>query len=380
MAATEVCAACDLECASLSHAGRCAACAAGGPARGPVEAARGPIDAALLLGHTLAVWQRVSTSPHGFLRAAPSARVCRVGPPRAANQAGCPQSFGEFLARGVFGVSDADAFRWYARMRLRYSCSSLSVTFALFVVPELERVGIRELALPWGGALRLRGLRVMEVAMAPTAPAHVIELSFRPSEIFADKGLDAAQALEGEKLVTAQMSKHPQLERIGPDEFVEAQHVETLLENPPRLSHNMLRCPDTGVCVDFSLGQYAGAMNPGVYRDKSAFARMLPSQVLGLFPSPQSDIDSQVARDETEAAKSPDHLPAKFALRVVRGCEASATVGATPFCDNCFGHAPSLKRCTRCKRASYCSEPCQRLHWKAHKGACAGAANPPAAQ
>jgi hypothetical protein len=181
--------------------------------------------------------------------------------------------------------------------------------------------------------------------------------------------------------MAARMAEPPQLERRGPDEFVEAQRVEALLQNPPRLSHNMLQCADTGVCVDFSLGQYAGAMNPGVYRDKAAFSRMLPSELLAFFPSPQSDIDGQVARDEGFAAKSPDQAPAKFALRVVRGCEAStAAAGATPFCDNCFGHAPALRRCARCKRASYCSEPCQRLHWKAHKHACASPAAPPAAQ
>ena len=357
-------------------------------ARGGLEE-RGPIDSGLLFGQILAVWHSVNTIPSGVLRRAPSASVCTVGPPRSGFQAGCPRSFGEFLSRGAFGVSEADAFAWYSRMKLRYSCSSLSCTFVSFVVPELERAGIREMTLPWGGTLHLTNLRVVEVAMDPNLQTHAIELSRMFSDEWASALLAAADpkaAAEEERRWTAKMSKialikdhvHP-LTLSDDGEFIESQLVERTtgssstasLGDPLRVSHNALQCTESGVVVDFSLGQFTGVMNPVVYPNKQAFISKLPSDVLAFYSSPQSEIDGQNARDESTAAKSPDLSPKKFAKRVVHSCKAVlAAAGRTGFCDHCFGEVPKLLSCSQRRRVSYCGVPCQRLHWKQHKAQC----------
>ena len=38
------------------------------------------------------------------------------------------------------------------------------------------------------------------------------------------------------------------------------------------------------------------------------------------------------------------------------------------FCSVC--HSPALYRCSSCKTAIYCSETCQKSHWKSHKPVC----------
>lgn len=41
-----------------------------------------------------------------------------------------------------------------------------------------------------------------------------------------------------------------------------------------------------------------------------------------------------------------------------------------PECAFCHSNTESLKRCSGCKRAFYCSKTCQRNHWKEHKPEC----------
>lgn len=39
-------------------------------------------------------------------------------------------------------------------------------------------------------------------------------------------------------------------------------------------------------------------------------------------------------------------------------------------CFSCWNPSPSLSKCGKCKRVSYCSQDCQKEHWKNHKRAC----------
>lgn len=43
----------------------------------------------------------------------------------------------------------------------------------------------------------------------------------------------------------------------------------------------------------------------------------------------------------------------------------------TCFNTSCQGGNPADKRCARCRWATYCSQECQKIHWKAHKRECA---------
>ena len=158
--------------------------------------------------------------------------------------------------------------------------------------------------------------------------------------------------------------------------------IEKTLSDPERISHNVLQCIESGVIVDFSLGQFTGVMSPVIFANKAALVRKLPSKMLTMYPNPLHEVEGQIARDEMIASRShvevPDYAPAKFALRVVSACRgARLTAGKPSFCSNCFGEAPVLRQCSVCHRVSYCGIPCQRLHWKTHKPHCV--ASPPTA-
>jgi MYND finger len=43
---------------------------------------------------------------------------------------------------------------------------------------------------------------------------------------------------------------------------------------------------------------------------------------------------------------------------------------ASKRCDNCLAEAVDLLRCSKCKKAYYCSRECQLEAWKSHKGSC----------
>jgi hypothetical protein len=43
---------------------------------------------------------------------------------------------------------------------------------------------------------------------------------------------------------------------------------------------------------------------------------------------------------------------------------------AKQHCSNPGCDGAGIKKCTSCKQARYCGEPCQYAHWKAHKADC----------
>lgn len=51
----------------------------------------------------------------------------------------CVKSFEDFIqfANAGVGMSDDEQRAWYARMKLRFSCSSLAVGFQRLLIPEL---------------------------------------------------------------------------------------------------------------------------------------------------------------------------------------------------------------------------------------------------
>ena len=59
--------------------------------------------------------------------------------------------------------------------------------------------------------------------------------------------------------------------------------------------------------------------------------------------------------------RDPDH----------RGTELTNTLNSTGSqCQYCMKHSPDTKKCSRCRKACYCSKSCQAKHWPEHKKVC----------
>lgn len=259
-------------------------------------------------------------------------------------------------------------------MKLRYSCSSMSCTFVRFVVPELARAGISEMELPWGGTLRFCNLSVIELKADLPLQRHIINLSTIVSEEVAESlrinnigAIGAAKITEIERKLEREMERDPMFVNKGKGEFWRSEVIEA----GNLLSHNLLRCSESGAIIDFSLGQFTGTMIPGVYKNQEDFTRLLPTDKLHIvYDSPQREIEQQIANDMGLSAKSPDYSPPMFAKRVVRGCMRAISSGVAAFCANCYAEEVPLLKCSQCLCVSYCSRSCQKLHWKSHKQLC----------
>jgi hypothetical protein len=147
---------------------------------------------------------------------------------------GCPPNFGSFYdtAKSLPGMeSERDAFLWYTRSRLCYSCSTVCVVFVEFVVPELKRRGIEELTV----SSLLSGTRVC------LNKIRVKSLVFTPYKVHAFR----FRYFYGE--------------------------TKSLVEVGG--SHNNLECSDTGIIFDPTLGQLTGSMKPATFISQDSFRR-----------------------------------------------------------------------------------------------------------
>jgi hypothetical protein len=227
-----------------------------------------------------------------------------------------------------------EALPWYARARMRYSCSTLAAGFVKFLVSELDKAGISELkSSTTGDLVRLSDLEIYTLMFCP-AKQHAIEM---------------VHPLIGTRLV----------------EIVEPKAYGGLC------SHNMLRCRRTEIIVDLALGQFTGCLQAFVFRNMDEYISHIPGEVIRTCPTPQEAIEGQLVRDSNSARKSkrPESNPIRVAKSIVRCFQAEED-----FCWNCHGIASTststLMRCARCKRALYCGKHCQILHWQTHKKDC----------
>jgi len=253
---------------------------------------------------------------------------------------GCPPNFGSFYdtAKSLPGMeSERDAFLWYTRSRLYYSCSTVCVAFVEFVVPELKRRGIQELTVSslLNGTKRvcLNKIRVKSVFFTP-----------REDKVHAFR----FRYFYGER-----------------KDLVEAG------------GHNNLECSDTGMIFDPTLGQLTGSMKPATFISQDSFRREFVGDVMRNMDSPGADIQKQIKMDVKIAAmnKKPASHPKQIAKRVVDLFLSEEGQTEAKYCANCLGIAADgskLLRCAGCKRICYCSKYCQRLDWKSHKVLCRG--------
>jgi hypothetical protein len=297
-----------------------------------------------LLSLLVREWQLSRTSPMGkpFSGVQIQGNETSIAlTPLTMYEKGCPPNFGAFYDTAKFlnGMkSRVDAFHWYTRSRLYYSCSTLCVTFVEFVVPELKRRGIQEVKVSsLSNCTRNVSLDKIRVKSVFYTPKDGKVHAFRFIYLFGEK--------------------KDVIEMFG--------------------SHNNLECSETGMIFDPSLGQLSGQMKPAIFSSQNSFKTEFVGEVTHYFDAREREIQEQKQRDIDSAAmskKSASH-PKRVAKRVVdmflmEGSDAEAN---SMYCTNCLGvsaDGKKLLRCAKCKKMYYCSKDCQILDWKCHKLLC----------
>ena len=303
-------------------------------------------DGDMLMRHTLAEWMASGDiKVHGHAAAPSIATTTELTGPSGTTT--CPASSLQLectsrnYAKNRVGtlndfkghIDMTDARVWWARMKLRYSCSSVTVTFVRVIVPELEKRGITH-AVFGDCSVKLSALKIVAV-FSRLSHRHVLHFP-----------------------------------RVG-HETVEG-YLETV-------SHNVLVAP-TGEVVDLTGGQFTGAIAPVSYPSFEVYTRAYPGEITHVRDCEESEIAEQLQRDAALSRHtSPVASPRVWGMKVVLAVHAASKKQGPPpkaaFCMACFG-TPSLqsphalRHCARCKTVAYCSLECQRVDWNRHKCEC----------
>jgi hypothetical protein len=77
--------------------------------------------------------------------------------------------------------------------------------------------------------------------------------------------------------------------------------------------------------------------------------------------------DTQIAiKNEGSSAVTAAYMSREYGA----SAEQTAYLEAKTHCSNTGCSGAGIMKCTSCKQARYCGEPCQLAHWKAHKAEC----------
>lgn len=218
------------------------------------------------------------------------------------------------------------AFGWYSRMKLRQSCSALSLLLVHFICPELKRMGITALKGPDGYLVEVDALCILTVESNPSTTTHHVVACY-PNGNSLDTAVDAAN--------------NPLL---------------------GTLQHNIVGYTNKTGCIDMAAGQFCCHMQPQINSDHD---------MLSYLPTMERVYPTPLACREHMLQQKGWHLcsidPASFALRAVKN---TLKLGWKGICRNCMGFEGchlQLKKCTCCHQVYYCSRECQKLDWQRHK-------------
>ena len=256
--------------------------------------------------------------------------------------------------------------KWFARMKLRYSCSTINCAFVHFVVPELIRQNISHLLVDGSQPIDINDIVVCTVFFKPTQ-RHMVEYSVIDCVNLPPNVLQKVIAMDPVEL----KRDHPEIARL-----MEKPPAQEIIEsNLLHTTHQVLKCNKTGVIMDLSGGQFIGSMQPAVFLNLQSFEASIPGEIVHFMEAPEHEIQEQLSRDSSsphgaKAVKSKVWVP-----RAVNNAVAGLTDGKywETICRGCLGtpkNVKKLKRCHRCERVLYCCRACQINDWKRHRKEC----------
>lgn len=237
------------------------------------------------------------------------------------------------------GLSVDRLLDWFTRLRLMYSCSSLTATFIKFIAPELIKNGITKLQSTDGIIIDIDSL------IAYTISCEQPDISKKHNFHFINKKNFASSFCP----------------------------IETNTQKI--ITHQVLICMKTKAVIDFSLGQFTGNINQSHYYssvEDMINKNVFPGKVISvdLLPLKNCDqiIDAEIYVFNTMCPNILDKHPLQYSKTIVKNC----IKGWNGICRECSGtNSENLFDCSKCKKVSYCGQICQKRHWKReHKYNC----------
>ncbi len=252
-------------------------------------------------------------------------------------ETGCPRNLNEFLISAKkYNMKPKEALSWYARSRLRYSCSTVTATLVRYLIPAMMKMGISDLySQTLDRRIPITDIKIYTLMFVPQK-THAVHLTYSTP--------------------------------IPPSttDIVEAR----IPSNKDPCSHNVLKCHKSGVILDITLGQFMGEMSTYIFGDEECYISSFPGKVKTFYLTDESAINQQIQHDNLTFYKkaSPDSIPSNFTKRVF-----CSLTDEKKYCKSCYGPPSTLSRlmrCSRCQKVVYCGKDCQILHWKKHKVVC----------
>ena len=342
-----------------------------------------------LLGRILAVWNVIDNKGHGFACASSTReelrgtvhqlRVDRQYSRTGDGKSARPVSLHHFLMNASLDVqkdlSKADLEKWYFRMRLRFSSSTLTVAFCRGVLPMLAARGVTHVRLPNGEAVPLACWRI--------GVFHYDPYTWHEIAFTVPQWMDPA-GTETELNPTFLRFASANAKRGFYPELIEA----------PR-SHNVLLADNLNIIADMSIGQFTGCAQVTVHSDFDAYlhdTEFVRHRTVTHGPSlcSEIDIEGELARSRnaprlaptrSASIKTPTFSSVDYISTIsehtnrwiTRMYDADASASWWDGCCRwCFGSG-DLEPCTRCHQVRYCGPYCRQRHWElSHNRECDG--------
>lgn len=288
------------------------------------------VDGVDIIQQIIGVWCRVDTKVHGCLKIkSPNCAFIKNPQFGFANKMSSFETMCKESPEYTNSTQLLSELRsWYTRMKLRYSCSSLTTITTTAIIPKLISAGITSITLNKKHEtiqVQLRNIEVYTIVYQPNTN-HGIEY------------------LSKKKIIT---------------ENIEIPSIQ-------KPTHQILYSQVDDCVIDLSGGQFTGIMYSSIMFSKNDYIDTFPGTISVFEKASQQDIMGQVYRDENLGSLFPTYHPNSIAEQVVQNVLDPKII----ICKVCLGTPKVPLRCTRCHHATYCGKHCQKYDWKTHKHQC----------